>query len=87
MPRTPYHFYVHAHLPAWRLVRDGTEAWPPDGVAEDWVFTRARAGADTNADVRALVDAQAYCLFRLGGTFEDVASELASPLTAADKPT
>jgi hypothetical protein len=83
MPHTPYHFYVHAHLPAWRLVRNGAEAWPLDAVAEDWVFTRARAGADTNADVRAMVDAQGYCLFRLGGTFEDVAAELAA-LTQSD---
>ena len=41
------------------------------------------AGADTNADVRALVDAQGYCLFRLGGTFEDVAAECAA-LTEGD---
>jgi hypothetical protein len=47
------------------------------------VFTRARAGADTNADVRAMVDAQGYCLFRLGGTFADVAAELAA-LTQGD---
>ena len=45
MSHTPYHFYVHAHLPGWRLARDGAKAWPPDAVAEDWVFMRARAGA------------------------------------------
>ncbi len=83
MPHTPYHFYVHAHLPAWRLVRNGAEAWPSDAVAEDWVFTRARAAGDTNANVRAMVDAQGYCLFRLGGTFENVASELAAPRNRA----
>jgi hypothetical protein len=65
------------------LVRNGAAAWPLDAVAEDWVFTRARAGADTNADVRAMVDAQGYCLFRLGGTFEDLAAELAA-LTQGD---
>ena len=78
MPHTPYHFYVHTHLSAWRLVRDGAEAWPSDAVAEDSVFNRARAGADTNVDVRALVDAQGYCLFRLGGTFEELAAERAT---------
>ena len=79
MPDTPYHFYVHAHRPAWRLVRAEGAAWPDGAVAADWVFTRARSGADTNPDVKALVDAKGYSLFRLGGTFAEVAADLAKP--------
>ena len=79
MSPAPYHFYVQAHRPAWRLVRAEGADWQDGAVAADWVFTRARSGADTNPDVKALVDAEGYCLFRLGGTFADVAADLAKP--------
>ncbi len=72
-----YLFHVHRDIPAWRLVCRDDRAFPDGTTEAEWRFTRARDAADTNPDVRHEVDAQGYSLFRLGGTFADLAAEKA----------
>jgi hypothetical protein len=48
------------------VVRDDT-GMPPETTPEQWRFTRARTGEDTNPDVRREVDEKGWSLFRLGG--------------------
>lgn len=72
-----YLFYVHRDLPAWRMVCRNDLGVPDQTTEAEWQFTRARDAADTNPDVRQEVDAQGYSLFRLGGTFADIAAERA----------
>lgn len=71
-----YLFHVHARAPDWRLVlRKG--APPPDRYDPgDWEFTRERTAEDTNPDVRRACEETGYCLFRIGGTFDDLAADL-----------
>ncbi len=72
-----YLFHTHRAATAWRLVlSEGAAA--PDGYApDDWTFTRARAAADTNPDVRTLCDRDGYCLFKIGAGFDELAADLA----------
>ena len=72
----PYRFYLHTTATAWRLVRHDEARVPPGFVEDDWRFTRARIAADTNADIRRMCDAKGFCLFKLGGTFADVAADV-----------
>lgn len=76
-PAPTYLFHVHRHLPAWRLVVRAQKPFPQDAVAEDWLFTRARAAADTNPDVLRLVEEDGFCLFKIGGAFDDITTALA----------
>lgn len=39
-----------------------------------WTFTRG--AADTNLDIRELCATGGYCLFKIGGTLEDVARDV-----------
>lgn len=76
-PAPVYLFHVHRDVPAWRLVVGAQEPFPQDAVAEDWLFTRARTAADTNPDVLRLVEENGFCLFKIGGTFDDITAALA----------
>lgn len=83
-----YRFHVHRMLPAWRLaIRDGA-GFPAATTAEQWTFTRARPADDTNADVRDAVEAEGFCLFKIGARFSDLDADLAQarPSTAGGKP-
>jgi len=61
-----YRFFVHREQPPYRLVlRDG-DAFP-DGTSEsEWHLTRIREASDVNADVRAAIATDGYCLFAIG---------------------
>lgn len=71
----PYHF--HWVAPAWRLVLLVGAQMPPGYIEADWRFTRARSVEDTNPDVRGQCDQQGFSLFKLDGTFADVAADAA----------
>lgn len=72
-----YRFLVHRTLPAWRLViRDG-DGFPVATSAEHWTLTRVRPADDTNADVRDAVEAEGFCLFKIGARFSDLDADLA----------
>ncbi len=73
----PYRFHVHRAAPAWRLVFLSGAQMPPGYVEADWRFTRARSVEDTNPDVRRQCDQQGFSLFKLDGTFADVAADVA----------
>ena len=70
-----YRFHVHKTLPEWRLVIRG-DAFPTDTEPSQWDFTRERSGNDTNPDVRLLADSQGWCLFKIGGTFDEIDLEI-----------
>ncbi len=55
---------------------------PPGYVEGDWRFTRARSVEDTNPDVQRQCDQQGFSLFKLTGTFADVAADAASSAQA-----
>lgn len=74
----PYRFHVHDAVPAWRLVLLAGAKAPPGLIEGDWRFTRARTADDTNPDIRRQCDEQGFSLFKLGGTFADVAADVAS---------
>lgn len=74
-PSNRFGFYVHRRVPAWRLVLPVGAPPPSQMIAEDWTFSREREAADTNPDVRALCDTDGYCLFKIGGRFEEVARD------------
>ncbi len=67
-----YLFYVHKTVPRWRLVITSKIGFPSTTKAEEWRFTRARTADDTNTEVREMIDADGYCLFKIGGTFADI---------------
>ena len=71
-----YGFYVHREAIPWRLVLKEGGRRPPEVVESDWQLTRRRAPEDTNEDVRRAVDEHGYCLFKIGGTFEEVRRDL-----------
>jgi hypothetical protein len=72
-----YLFYVHREIASWRMVCRDDRGFPKDTTEDEWQFTRARDAADTNPDVRNEVDAQGYSLFKLGGSFADIAADRA----------
>jgi len=74
----PYRFHVHKAVPAWRLVLLAGAKAPPGLREVDWRFTRARTAGDTNPDIRRHCDDQGFSLFKLGGTFADVAADVAA---------
>lgn len=67
-----YLFHVHKTVPLWRLVISKSTGFPAETTAEEWSFTRARTAEDTNVEVREMIDADGYSLFKVGGTFADV---------------
>ena len=67
-----YLFHVHKTVPIWRLVISKSKGFPAETTAEEWRFTRARTAEDTNVEVREMIDADGYSLFKVGGTFADV---------------
>jgi hypothetical protein len=71
-----YLFHVHSLVPAWRLVLRRGAAAPAGAIMADWRFTRDRTGEDVNPDVRREADEKGYCLFKIGGTFADVAADI-----------
>ena len=56
--------------------RDGA-GFPAATSADQWTFSRARSAEDTNADVRDAVEAEGYCLFKIGARFSDLEADLA----------
>lgn len=72
---TQYLFHVHKTAPKWRLVIRADVGFPSATTEEEWRFTRARTADDTNAEVREMIDADGYCLFKIGGTFADIAHD------------
>jgi hypothetical protein len=72
-----YLFHVHRTVPSWRLVIRDDTGMPSATTPEQWRFTRARTGADTNPGVRREVDTQGWSLFKLGGDFADVEADVA----------
>jgi hypothetical protein len=73
-----YRFHVHKALPYWRLVLVAGAAQPAGMNNDEWEFTRERDGVDTNDNVKVLCEKQGYCLFKMAGTFEDVAREVSA---------
>lgn len=73
-----YLFYVHNILPEWRLAIRKGHAMPVQTSESQWNFTRARLAEETNADVRRTVDVQGWCLFKIGGSFDQIEAELKS---------
>ena len=67
-----YLFHVHKSVPLWRLVISRTKGFPPETTPEEWRFTRGRTAEDTNVEVREMIAADGYSLFKVGGTFADV---------------
>ena len=67
-----YLFHVHKTVPLWRLVIHEAKGFPAETNAEEWRFTRARTADDTNVEVRDMIEADGYSLFKVGGTFDDV---------------
>ena len=67
-----YLFHVHKTVPLWRLVIRKSKGFPPETTAEEWRFTRGRTAEDTNVEVREMIEADGYSLFKVGGTFADV---------------
>ena len=67
-----YLFHVHKTVPLWRLVISKTKGFPDQTTVEEWRFTRARTADDTNVEVREMIGADGYSLFKVGGTFADV---------------
>lgn len=67
-----YLFHVHKTVPLWRLVIRKSIGYPPETTKEEWRFTRARTAEDTNVEVREMIGADGYSLFKVGGTFADV---------------
>ncbi|MEO1304100.1 MAG: hypothetical protein AAFV37_03925 [Pseudomonadota bacterium] len=49
-----------------------SKGFPPETTADEWRFTRARTAEDTNVEVREMIEADGYSLFKVGGTFADV---------------
>ncbi len=72
---TQYLFHVHKSVPRWRLVISSGLGFPRATTADEWRFTRARTADDTNTEVRGMVEEDGYCLFKIGGTFADVARD------------
>jgi hypothetical protein len=71
-----YRFHIHRTLPAWRLVIRDDGGFPAATSADQWTLTRARAAADTNSDVRDAVEAEGYCLFKIGARFADLDADM-----------
>lgn len=67
-----YLFHVHMALPRWRLVVKKDLGFPGAAKPEEWRFTRARSAEDTNPEVREMIAADGYCLFKIGGSFDDI---------------
>lgn len=67
-----YLFHVHKTVPLWRLVIRNDLGFPSGANAQEWRFTRSRAEDDTNVEVCEMIEADGYCLFKVGGTFDDV---------------
>lgn len=67
-----YLFHVHKTVPLWRLVIRKSKGFPPETSADEWRFTRGRTAEDTNVEVREMIEADGYSLFKVGGTFADV---------------
>lgn len=67
-----YLFHVHKTVRRWRLVIRKSKGFPAETTAEEWRFTRARTAEDTNVEVREMIEADGYSLFKVGGTFADV---------------
>ena len=67
-----YLFHVHKTVPLWRLVISKTKGFPAETSSDEWRFTRARTAEDTNVEVREMIEADGYSLFKVGGTFADV---------------
>lgn len=72
-----YLFHVHRHVPRWRLVIRSDLGFPEETTADEWRFTRARLADDTNVEVRDMIEADGYSLFKVGGAFEDVEADRA----------
>ncbi|MEO0606979.1 MAG: hypothetical protein AAFY82_02020 [Pseudomonadota bacterium] len=67
-----YRFHVHKTVPLWRLVISARKGFPAETTEAQWRFTRARTAEDTNVEVREMIEADGYCLFKVGGTFAQV---------------
>lgn len=71
-----YLFHVHKTVPLWRLVISKKQGFPSQTTPEEWRFTRGRTAKDTNVEVKDMIEADGYSLFKVGGTFEDVRRDL-----------
>ena len=67
-----YLFHVHKTVPLWRLVIRKSKGFPSETTPDEWRFSRARTAEDTNVEVREMIEADGYSLFKVGGTFADV---------------
>ena len=74
-----YRFHVHRTVPLWRLVIREDLGFPAETTEAEWRYTRSRTAGDTNAEVCEMIEADGYCLFKVGGSFADVERDRAPP--------
>jgi hypothetical protein len=67
-----YLFHVHKALPRRWLGVKKDLGFPGAAKPEEWQFTSACSAEDTNPKVREMIAADGYCLFKIGGCFEDI---------------